>query len=118
MTQFSEPLDPDVYSDQCLWVSDDSEFGGHLEPIKWREVALESAQEVKRLRGFQQIIADLDRNEHGRHEGDIDCGDRSGISQGNPRLWSDRVIGYDISGRPYIMPEQGRRNDPEAWKGE
>lgn len=108
-------LDPDIFSGQSRWVLDDSEEGGHFEPVKWREIAQQYAEENKRLRGFQKIISDLDRNENGRHEGDNDYGDQTGVSRGNPRIWSDRVIGYDIGSRPYIMPERENRHDPEAW---
>jgi hypothetical protein len=61
------------------------------------------------------MIIDLDRNENGRHEGDADVGDPTGVSQGNPRLRTGDVLGYDLGGRPYVMPARGRRHDPTAW---
>jgi hypothetical protein len=61
------------------------------------------------------MIIDLDRNENGRHEGDADVGDPTGVSQGNPRLRTCVVLGYDMGGRPYVMPARGRRHDPTAW---
>jgi hypothetical protein len=68
-----------------------------------------------RLRQFQRMVNDLDRNENGRHEGDVDCGDPTGVSQGNPRLHTGDILGYDIGGRPYVMPPRGQRHDPDAW---
>ena len=45
----------------------------------------------------------------------LDVGDPTGVSQGNPRLHAGDVLGYDIGGRPYVMPERGKRHDPAAW---
>jgi hypothetical protein len=72
-------------------------------------------EEELRLRKFGTMVRDLDRNENGRHEGDADVGDPSGVSRGNPRLRTGGVLGYTIGGRPYVMPERGRRHDPDAW---
>jgi hypothetical protein len=111
-----DELNPWIYSDRRQWVADEeSEDGGRFRPVAWKEIALEQEETIRRLRGFQKIISDLDRNENGRHEGDSDVGDRTGVSQGNPRLWSDRVIGFDMSGRPYVMPDREHRHDPDAW---
>lgn len=65
------------------------------------------AQErVTRLAG---ILQDLDRCEHGRHEGD-DCFECGGPSVGNRVPEDDRIIGFDISGRAIFIPRRG-----EEW---
>ena len=64
---------------------------------------------------FQQIVMDLDRNERGRHAGDPDPEDPTGVSQGNPAVCPGQVIGYDSQGRVYRMPERRRYTDPDAW---
>ena len=50
--------------------------------------------------------SDLDRCEHGRHEGDV-CtfpnGGCGGVSHGNPHMDEHRVIGYMLDGRPIIV---------------
>lgn len=64
------------------------------------------------------ILTDLNRCEHGRHEGDI-CSGVSGCngpSHGNPiAARNGRQIGYNISGRPLCIPDRWKLNDPEAW---
>lgn len=70
--------------------------------------------ELLHLQKFATMVADLDRNEHGRHEGDIDG---SAPSQGNPRLQTGDVLGYSLGGAwRYVMPERGKRHDPDAWR--
>lgn len=69
----------------------------------------------ERDRAFAQMVSDLDRCPHGRHEGDV-CGGPTGCngpSVGN--IKAGTVIGYTISGVPYVMPERGQRHDPDAW---
>jgi hypothetical protein len=107
---------PWIYSERRRWVADDSPDGGYFVAVSWKEIAQEQAKEIERLQQFQTMISDLDRNEHGRHEGDIDAFDHTGISRGNPNLRTGAIIGYDISGRPYVMPPREVRHDPEAWK--
>src|SRR4051812_18730861 len=43
-----------------------------------------------RLQKFATMVTDLDRNEHGRHEGDVDGWEPS---KGNPRLQTGDVLG-------------------------
>lgn len=110
--------DPAIYSNVGHWVADDTEDGGgHFQPRTWRELCADREAQLARLRGFETIVNDLDRNTNGRHEGDADVFDPTGVSQGNPRLKTGDVLGYSIAGdrRPYLMPERGRRHDPEAW---
>lgn len=88
----------------------------------------------ERCRRLAAIVADLDRCEHGRHEGD-NCYECGGPSKGNPllagasnvlRFGDDgeasssfqtvaRQVGFDISGRPIVVPARDEMHDPEAW---
>lgn len=70
---------------------------------------------TERAFAFEKMVGDLDRNEHGRHEGDVDNMDPTRRSQGNPHLPVGTILGYDISGRPYVVPPRSRRASPEAW---
>lgn len=63
------------------------------------------------------ILADLDRCQHGRHQGDA-CGpadDCTGTSAGNPRLRPGTVIGYTLRRGPIVMPDRDHKHDPAAW---
>lgn len=73
---------------------------------------------VRRAAGLGAILLDLDRCQHGRHQGDDCFGCDGGRSVGNPLLPPGTVIGYDISGRPYTVPERGDRHDPAMWRTE
>jgi hypothetical protein len=80
-----------------------------------RALADHNAERLQ-LQKFARMVSDLDRNEHGRHEGDADAGDPSGASQGNPLLRTGDTLGYGLGGGiRYVMPERGRRHDPDAW---
>ena len=83
----------------------------------WKQLYEREHQEVVRLQGFARMLNDLDRNTSGRHEGDVDGYDPTGVSQGNPHLSTGMVIGYSIAGwrRPYVVPEARLRGDLEAW---
>jgi hypothetical protein len=61
------------------------------------------------------MVADLDRCEHGRHEGDV-CGSCGGPSHGNPFLESGSPLGYDIAGRPYIITASRSKMHAEDWR--
>lgn len=61
------------------------------------------------------LVADLDRCQHGRHEGD-DCGDCGGRSAGNPHIAPNGVIGYDHHGRYIVQPDREHKHDPAAWR--
>jgi hypothetical protein len=62
----------------------------------------------ERMTYLAGILTDLDRCEHGRHEGD-DCNQCGGPSTGNPIPEDDRIIGYDISGRSIVVPKRGEK---------
>ena len=71
--------------------------------------------QLDRCQWAGNLLADLDRNAHGRHAGDVDSGDPTGVSQGNPHLPPGTVIGYSLSGDPYVMPHLPYRQ--ESWEG-
>lgn len=72
------------------------------------------AEERRRANLACSVLADLDRCQHGRHEGDV-CNGCGGPSKGNPRMGVNRTLGYDLSGRPYRVPAFGSTQTPEAW---
>ncbi|MFF4791887.1 hypothetical protein ACFY2M_19460 [Streptomyces sp. NPDC001276] len=64
------------------------------------------------------LLADLDRCDHGRHEGD-ECGGSCGFrSQGNPHLRPGTVIGYGLRGDQIVMPDREHKHDPAAWRAQ
>ncbi len=73
---------------------------------------------------WRSLMLDLDRCEHGRHEGDV-CFGCGGPSLGNPLMGSQdgraayevvpRQIGFTISGTPIVVPERGEMHLPDAW---
>ena len=65
--------------------------------------------------GLVKILTDLDRCQHGRHEGD-DCGSCGGPSKGNHHLPTGRVIGYGLRGDQIVMPDRDHKHDPAAWR--
>lgn len=83
---------------------------------------------------FDLLVNDLDRCEHGRHEGDVCSGVTgcNGPSLGNPlhdskrgrgdqRIWDrldcrpHRLVGFTISAEPIIDPGRELRHDPAQW---
>lgn len=61
------------------------------------------------------ILVDLDRCEHGRHDGDV-CADCGGQSHGNPHIPPGSVIGYGLRGDQILMPTRDEKHDPNAWR--
>ena len=64
-----------------------------------------------------RMVSDLDRCEHGRHQGDA-CYGCGAESAGNVNVQEGETIGHDIGGREYRMPPVGERHRPSAWLGE
>lgn len=60
------------------------------------------------------VLLDLDRCEHGRHDGD-DCADCGGYSLGNPNMPSGGTIGYSLRRGRIVMPDHDAKHDPAAW---
>ena len=64
------------------------------------------------------LVADLDRCQHGRHQGDP-CGPAdacTGTSAGNPHLRPGTVIGYGLRGDPIVMPDRESKHEISAWR--
>lgn len=64
------------------------------------------------------LAADLDRCQHGRHQGDP-CGPAdacTGTSAGNPHLRPGQTIGYGLRGDRIVMPDRDHKHDPAAWR--
>lgn len=82
--------------------------------LTWQQVAIDREERLRKLEALGTMLADLDRNRNGRHEGDVDSGT---VSLGNPHLATGQTIGYSIHGRfAYVVPEPRLRGDVEAWK--
>jgi hypothetical protein len=77
----------------------------------------DTAEEAKDRWAHQlvAVLADLDRCEHGRHEGDA-CGSCGGASLGNPHIGPDRVIGYSRLAAPIFLPGRDHKHEPAAWR--
>lgn len=64
------------------------------------------------------LAADLDRCQHGRHQGDP-CGpdgECQGTSAGNPHLRPGQTIGYGLRGDRIVMPDRDHKHNPAAWR--
>jgi hypothetical protein len=104
--------DEERYSNVQAWDAVD----GVMYRLTWRQLAEQRAEEIQRLSKWATIASDLDRCEHGRHEGDV-CSGLSGCngpSVGN-RLIGHGPIGHTISGAHIFFPPRFRRHDPDEW---
>lgn len=109
---FDRDADPERWSNMSV--------GG--ERLTWREAFEKIDAERKRYLAMAQTLIDLDRCEHGRHEGDV-CQCPGGVSRGNPILnaagrpplaqWEPRRIGTGVHGKPIFVPTRDER-----WEGE
>lgn len=98
-------------------MSDLSNISIDGEPQTWQQMYEREKAERLRLEGYTLMLSDLDRNEHGRHEGDGDTYDPSGRSHGNPHLKTGDVVGYSIHGSwKYVVPEPRQRGKLDAWR--
>lgn len=70
---------------------------------------------MSKIEDFARILLDLDRCEHGRHEGD-QCFECKGPSHGNPHLRPGQVIGYGLGGAPIFMPAREGKFEPSNWR--
>lgn len=84
--------------------------------LTWKENSERLSEQLLKLQPYALMLSDLDRNSNGRHEGDIDGYTDSGVSEGNPHLKEGQVIGYNISGHPYIVPPAGQRGKLDSWR--
>lgn len=72
-------------------------------------------EEEKELRLARRILNDLDRCEHGRHEGDY-CASCGGPSKGNPKFREGETIGYTLHlTHRVVVPPVFRRGFPSEW---
>lgn len=91
--------------------------------LTWQEHADRLTVERNRLSALAEVLMDLDRCEHGRHEGDdcFGCAEKiaGAASMGNP--WAEagtRRIGTLMSGKPIVIPAaHSDSRDPAAWRG-
>lgn len=98
-------------------VSDLSNISINGEQQTWKQLYEREHAARLELDGYQIMLSDLDRNEHGRHQGDRDSFDPAGISPGNPHLKTGDVIGYSLHGTwKYVVPEPRLRGDLSAWR--
>lgn len=135
--QVDEALD-DVMAAIEPYVMSNVSMGVAGEPLvrqTWRQMYDREQAERRKLSEYATIVADLDRCEHGRHEGD-DCSSCDGPSKGNP-LWEwddderelrivrrfgtshppvgiilnateypERLIGFGLDASPICVPER------------
>jgi hypothetical protein len=96
--------------------------------LTWRQLRDRERGELSELRAWGLLVNNLDRCEHGRHEGDV-CSGCNGPSKGNPvydhtgdvddtltngewrllaryndEAWPDRLIGFGMDGVPICVP--------------
>lgn len=97
-----------------------SDFSNHIingEPQTWKQLYEREHEKRLKLEAYRIMLADLGRNQNGRHEGDGDVYDATGISHGNPHLKTGDVIGYTLGGSwMYVVPYPHLRGDVEAWR--
>lgn len=74
----------------------------------------------RKLKAAATFLSDLDRSEAGRHKGDTESQDPSGISRGNPFLTEGQRIGTTLSGTPIYYPyfERADLSDVSLWNGD
>jgi hypothetical protein len=70
---------------------------------------------VEGLRKLHGLLGELDRSPNGRHEGDAESQDPTGISQGNPYLRPGTRIGTHISGKAIVVPGWRDLTNADAW---
>ena len=76
---------------------------------------LVSDDQWHRTSELARILSDLNRSPAGRHQGDAEYQDPSGVSQGNPLLPVGTHIGFTMTGLHIVVPPRERMHDPEAW---
>lgn len=97
---------PDVSPMSGIWA--------HGVEQTWQQVAIDRESRLIALEPLLTMLADLDRNRNGRHEGDVDAGT---VSLGNPHLVPGQVIGYSILGtHAYVVPDREHLTEPAAWQ--
>lgn len=82
--------------------------------------ALERTQQAPGMEPWRElayVLLDLDRCEHGRHEGDPCSGGGNchSLSAGNPHLPPGSTIGYSLRRGPIVMPHRDDKHDAANW---
>lgn len=88
-----------------------------------------AAARNRRAEALAAVLADLNRCQHGRHEGDV-CSGCGGPSRGNPipelaqagaratggPTVALRQIGWGLDAEPIVVPERTEAHDPVPWR--
>ena len=82
--------------------------------LTWRERFDREQQEKWEQQKWGVLVNDLDRCQHGRHEGNV-CSSCGGPSIGNPQMQPGTVIGHTMSAVPITVPLREDRHRIEAW---
>lgn len=82
--------------------------------LTWQEAAESYRERAVSAERLVTVLLDLDRCQHGRHEGD-DCFGCAGRSRGNPLVGPSRHVGYTLSGQPIVLPGPGSKREAAAW---
>lgn len=81
--------------------------------ITWKKAYEREREHTDELTARANILIDLDRCEHGRHEGDV-CSSCGGPSHGN-LLLPEGAIGHTMSADRIVPPARADRYRAEAW---
>lgn len=73
------------------------------------------ADRYRKLNDAMELLRDLDRSLAGRHRGDAESQDPTGVSRGNPLLPPGTHIGHDRGGRRILVPDVRDLGDAKAW---
>lgn len=109
----------DLNVKRLRWIAERlASYPEHDEFIEWLRAAADritgDRERIARMGAFERLVSDLDRCEHGRHEGDA-CQCPGGVSLGGV-LPTGSVIGHTIHATHVIVvPPRGDRHRPEAW---
>lgn len=106
----SESLDPRIHSAQRRYDAEDEAWY----PLTWQELAEERGRELRTAQRWSRLCADLDRCEHGRHEGDV-CSACGGPSVGN-RLIGHAPIGHTMNRHHIFVPPRSAKSDAANWE--
>lgn len=70
---------------------------------------------LERCADMTNLVIDLDRCVHGRHQEDACFGCPDGVSAGNPYRQQGDPLGHDISGNVIADPGRAKRNLAKDW---
>lgn len=84
------------------------------EPQTWEQLYEREKAAREALEAYRSLVNDLSRCPHGRHLRDV-CSGCGGPSKGNPHAIPGSVIGYNINGRPWVVPPKAQFAKIEDW---